>query len=42
MNSQGDRPHLINIVDSNWIKVHDLILKNSAQFHIKLDHCHDV
>ncbi len=41
INDQDDRPHLINIVDSQFIKIHDLILKNSPQFHLKMDHCHD-
>lgn len=41
INNQDDRPHLINMVNTQYIKVHDLILKNSPQFHLKMDHCHD-
>lgn len=39
--NEDDRPHLINMVYSDRIRVHDLVLKNSAQFHLKMDHCHD-
>jgi len=39
--NEDDRPHLINIVNGQYIKIHDLILKNSPQFHLKMDHCHD-
>lgn len=39
--NEDDRPHLINMVNTQYIKFHDLILKNSAQFHLKMDHCHD-
>ncbi len=38
---EDDRPHLINMVNCQYIKIHDIIMKNSAQFHLKMDHCHD-
>jgi hypothetical protein len=38
---QNYRPHLIHMVDCNFTKIHDLTMKNSAQFHVKMDHCHD-
>lgn len=41
INNQNDRPHLINMVNTQYIKIHDLILKNSPQFHLKMDQCHD-
>ena len=38
---QNGRPHLLRYVNSNFTTMHDLVLKNSPQFHVKLDNCHD-
>ncbi len=38
---QGSRPHLIRIEKFTNIKIHDIIMKNSAQFHLKMDECYD-
>ena len=32
---------LLHFIDCNYTNVHDLILKNSPQFHLKYDECHD-
>ena len=37
----SDRPHLINLVNCQFIKFHDLVLKNSPTYHLKIDSCHD-
>lgn len=29
------------MLNCNYTKIHDLVLKNSAQFHLKMDDCHD-
>ena len=34
---QGARPHLIRIEKFTNISIHDIVLKNSAQFHLKMD-----
>lgn len=39
--NENSRPHLIRMVDCNFTRVHDLLLKNSPQFHMKMDQCHD-
>ena len=39
LNSQGDRPHLIQILKSRNTIIHDLTIKNSPQFHLKMDDC---
>lgn len=41
LKDQNYRPHLIRMVDCNYTKIHDIVFKNSAQFHLKMDHCHD-
>jgi polygalacturonase len=38
---ENDRPHLIHMENCQFIKIHDIIMKNSPQFHLKMDHCHD-
>lgn len=38
---QNSRPHLIRMVNCNFTRIHDLVWKNSPQFHLKMDHCHD-
>ena len=35
------RPHLIRLERSRYIKIHDITMKNSAQFHLKMDECYD-
>ena len=35
-----NRPHLIFMLNCEHILIHDLTLKNSPQFHLKMDHCH--
>jgi polygalacturonase len=37
LKNQNYRPHLIRMTKSTNIIVHDLTLKNSPQFHMKLD-----
>ena len=37
-----DRPILLHMEFSQFIKIHDLLFKNSAQMTIKMDHCYDV
>lgn len=39
--NENSRPHMFRYVDCNFTTMHDLVMKNSAQFHVKLDHCHD-
>lgn len=34
---ENGRPMLIHFINCNFTKVHDLILKNSPQFHLKYD-----
>ena len=31
---------LIHLINCNYTKIYDLILKNSPQFHLKYDECH--
>lgn len=35
------RPHLIRLERSTHIVIHDIVMKNSAQFHLKMDECYD-
>ena len=39
--NQNLRPHLFHFIDCNFTTMHDLVMKNSPQFHVKMDHCHD-
>ena len=32
---------LLHFINCNFTSVHDLVLKNSPQFHLKYDECHD-
>lgn len=32
----GARPHLIHLIESQYIIVHDIVLKNSPNFHLKM------
>jgi polygalacturonase len=41
MKDSGDRPHLIHMSNCQYIKIHDIIFKNSPNFHLKMDGCHD-
>jgi polygalacturonase len=38
---ENSRPHMFRFVDCNFTTMHDLLLKNAAQFHVKMDQCHD-
>ena len=40
--NQNYRPHLIRTEKVSNFKIHDLVLKNSAQFHVKLDQATDI
>ena len=40
--NNDDRPMLFHMDYSRFIKIHDLIFKNSPNWNIKLDHCYDV
>lgn len=31
----------MRLQDSRYIKIHDIIMKNSPQFHLKMDSCYD-
>lgn len=39
--NQNVRPHLVRLEATKNIVIHDLIMKNSAQFHLKMDRCFD-
>lgn len=41
LTNQNQRPHLIRMVDCDFTTIHDVTMKNSAQYHLKMDHCHD-
>lgn len=41
LTDQNYRPHLIHMVDTNFTKIHDMVWKNAAQYHLKMDSCHD-
>ncbi len=41
LQNQNLRPHLFHFIDCNFTTMHDLVMKNSPQFHVKMDHCHD-
>lgn len=38
--NESARPHLIQLYACRNTTIHDLVLKNSPQFHIKMDDCH--
>lgn len=37
----GRRPDLIHLIESQYIRIHDIVLKNSPQFHLKMEACYD-
>lgn len=39
--SQGARPHLILLSQNTNLIIRDIVMKNSPQFHLKLDDCYD-
>ncbi len=41
MPDQNARPHLILMERCTSIRIHDLVMKNSPQFHLKMDGCHN-
>lgn len=41
LENQNYRPHLIHLTQNTHTVIHDIILKNSAQFHLKMDNCYD-
>ena len=40
--NQNARPHLVRISNSHNVKIHDLIMKNSPQFHLIIESSFDV
>lgn len=42
LEDQNYRPHLMHLVRNTNIYIHDIVMKNSPQFHLKLDQCFDV
>ena len=41
LENQNYRPHLVRLTSSSNISIHDITMKNSAQFHLKMDTCFD-
>lgn len=41
LKNQNYRPHLIHLTKNRNTYIHDITLKNSAQFHLKMDECYD-
>lgn len=38
---ENARPHLVKLLRNTNIIIHDIVMKNSAQFHLKMDNCYD-
>lgn len=39
---KGSRPHLLHFSVSTQVTIHDVVLRNSPNFHVKLDDCQTI
>ena len=41
LKDENHRPHLLRMTNTNYTKVHDIVLKNPGQWTFRLDRCND-